>query len=184
MSTAAMNAEVLVLNATSERLNITTMKKAMLMVHKGKAELEKAYDFDIRSGEREQAAPSIIKMLYYVAVRPKSGRVSMTKKNVLMRDNYICQYCNKKIKKQATVDHVIPKNPKNPNAEKGTSNWKNLVACCQRCNQRKKNRTPKEAGMPLKRQPYEPNVIEWDSIKNNTRPEEWIKYMTTYHKDL
>ena len=181
-----MNAEVLVLNGfTNEYLNKTSMENAMRLLIVGKARLKHAYDFDIHTGSGERAAPSVIELLYYVAVRPQAGKVSLSRKNVLMRDEYLCQYCGKKINdKNATIDHVMPKNPSNPKTPKGRDTWENLVASCQRCNQRKMNRTPEEANMPLKRRPFQPDVIAWNTIRKNTLPEEWLKYLTTYHKEM
>jgi hypothetical protein len=183
--TATMNAPVLVLNGYTEQLlNRTTMAKAMKMLMKGKARIKHAYEFDIHHGLGERAAPVVIEMLYYVAVRPHHGRVSVTKKNVLFRDKHVCQYCGKKIRKYPTVDHVQPRNPSDPRAPKGQDTWLNLVASCQPCNQRKANRTPQEAGMRLINQPYEPTRIEWETILAHTKPGEWTKYLTTYHKTV
>ena len=181
-----MNAEVLVLNGfTNEYLNKTSMKKALRLLILGKARLKHAYDVDVHTDSGERAAPSVIELLYYVAVRPQAGRVPLSRKNVLMRDDYLCQYCGKKLKeKLATVDHVIPKSPANPKNPKGKGTWENLVASCQPCNQRKMNRTPEEANMPLRRKPYRPDIISWNVVRENTLPEEWIKYLTTYHKEM
>ena len=49
--------------------------------------------------------PLVIRLLYYVRRKPK--RVVLTKKNVLLRDDYTCGYCLKKGVRM-TVDHVIP----------------------------------------------------------------------------
>ena len=178
--TATMNAPVLVLNGFTEQpLNRTTMARAMKMLAKGKARLKHAYEFDICGGSREQAAPAVIEMLYFVAVRPHHGKLGVTKKNVQLRDNNICQYCSKKIKKHATVDHVHPK------SRGGKDTWLNLVTACQTCNQRKANRTPREANMRLIAEPYEPDRISWESVVNNTEGiAEWTKYVTTYHKTI
>lgn len=83
--------------------------------------------------------PLVIRLLYYVRRKPK--RVVLTKKNVLLRDDYTCGYCLKKGVRM-TVDHVIPQ------AAGGRSTWENLVAACEPCNGRKRDRTPAQAGMP------------------------------------
>lgn len=57
---------------------------------------------------------------------------------ILIRDEYMCAYCGRKAD---TVDHIMPK------SKGGTEDPSNLVACCKRCNMKKNNRTPEEAGM-------------------------------------
>ena len=66
-----------------------------------------------------------------------------------MRDNYICQYCNKK-NSQLTIDHVIPRD------RGGKTSWENIVTSCLYCNTRKGNRFPHEAGLRLKNKPVRP----------------------------
>jgi 5-methylcytosine-specific restriction endonuclease McrA len=116
--------------------------------------------------------PSIIRLLYYVARRRQA--IVLTKKNVLLRDDYKCAYCAARGGPEMTVDHVYPK------SRGGKGSWENLVACCQTCNGRKRNRTPDEAGMALLRKPYRPNFIPFIVVKRNTLPNEWGKYLSLY----
>jgi 5-methylcytosine-specific restriction endonuclease McrA len=69
-----------------------------------------------------------------------------TRANILLRDEETCQYCGKHMR-ELTLDHVLPR------SRGGQSTWENLVACCHPCNNRKGNRTPEEANMPLVRTP-------------------------------
>ena len=75
--------------------------------------------------------------------------VSLTRKNILLRDNNACQYCNYR-GSDLSIDHVLPR------SRGGTDNWENVTTACLRCNVQKGNRTPDEANMPLKRKPYRP----------------------------
>ena len=59
------------------------------------------------------------------------------------RDNYTCQYCGKK--SELTIDHIIPR------SRGGKDEWDNVAVACLRCNVSKGARTPKEAGMTLKK---------------------------------
>lgn len=111
-------------------------------------------------------------MLYYISRGRK--RVALTKKNVLLRDDYTCAYCGCRGGREMTVDHVVPK------SRGGASTWENLVASCSVCNGRKRDRTPKDAGMPLRRKPREPRYIPWLVIRRNTAPDEWLSYLTLY----
>ena len=107
--------------------------------------------------------PSIIRMLYYI--RRPMQKVALTKKNVLIRDDHICQYCGLRGERLMTVDHVTPK------SRGGPSTWENLVCACMRCNNRKNNRTPREANMSLKRKaaPAEVHSVDSDQAQHAAR---------------
>ena len=90
--------------------------------------------------------PSVIRLLEYRRI-PFQGR-ALSRKNILVRDRYTCQYCHKTFSGgDLTLDHVIPR------SRAGETSWENMVACCHTCNNRKGSRTPEEAGMRLLRQP-------------------------------
>ncbi len=167
-----MNADVLVLNSTYEPLNLASIARAVRLVFAGKAEV--LHDRGtLASTTMEIPLPSIIRMLYFI--RRGRKRVALTKKNVLLRDDYRCGYCNAHGDRATmTVDHVIPK------ARGGRSTWDNLVAACPSCNARKRDRTPDQAGMPLRRRPKEPNAIPFFVIRRHTDRDEWAKYLTLY----
>src|SRR6202158_1840718 len=99
--------DVRVLNATYEALNVTSLQRAVKLVFAGKAEVLHHHERLLRAATFEMRMPSIIRMLYYIR-RPRQ-QVALTKKNVLLRDDHMCQYCGRKGEGQMTVDHVIPK---------------------------------------------------------------------------
>lgn len=167
--------EVFVLNFSYEPLSIVSVQRAVRLLFAGKAEIVTRHDRNIASPTLEMPLPSIIRMLYYIK-RPRM-RVGLTKKNVLLRDNHTCQYCGTR-GEEMNVDHVVPK------SRGGRSDWCNLVCSCVRCNNRKNNRTPKEAGMQLRRKPYEPRYIPWIRVKRNTLPCEWGKYLFLYNVSI
>lgn len=77
------------------------------------------------------------------------------------RDAHLCLYCGERVpRSQLTRDHVIP------TSEGGPDSWENVVTACYRCNSRKRNRTPQEAGMPLLAVPYRPSWIEHLILSN------------------
>ena len=120
--------------------------------------------------------PSIIRMLYYIK-RPMQ-KVALTKKNVLLRDDYTCQYCGVRGERMMTVDHVVPR------SRAGPSTWENLVCACMRCNNRKNNRSPQDANMKLQRRPKTPKYIPWIQIRRNTFPDEWHKFLFLYNVSI
>lgn len=165
--------EVLVLNFTYEAINITSFQRAVKLLFSGKAETVHNRERVIVSPAFEMRMPSIIRLLYYIR-RPKQ-KVALTKKNVLLRDDYTCQYCGVRGEKLMTVDHVIPR------SRTGPSTWENLVCACMRCNNRKNNRTPSEANMLLQKKPRQPKYIPWIQVKRNTLPNEWAKFLFLYN---
>lgn len=137
---------VLVLNASYEPINICAARRALVLVLKGVAAAEEVSGNHVRSSRRAVRVPSVIRLLEYRRI-PHQSR-ALSRKNILMRDRYTCQYCQKVLPAgELTLDHVIPR------ARAGESAWENLVACCHSCNNKKGCRTPEEAGFKLARQP-------------------------------
>jgi len=143
---AAMHAPVLVLNASYEPINVCAARRAIILVLKGVAMMEEADGNCLHAARIAIRIPSVIRLLEYRRI-PHQTR-SLSRKNILMRDRYTCQYCHRTLPSgELTLDHVVPR------ARAGESAWENLVACCNPCNNRKGSRTPEEAGMKLARQP-------------------------------
>jgi 5-methylcytosine-specific restriction endonuclease McrA len=169
--------DVLVLNVSLEPLNITSLKRAVRLVYSGKAEIVHDRGRAIAHPTFEMALPSVIRLLYYIVRKPQP--IPLTKKNVLLRDDYTCQYCARQTEPpSATVDHVIPR------SRGGRSTFNNLVCCCSPCNARKRDRLPHEAGMHLQRKPKRPFAIPWLVIRRNTGPTEWAFYLGLYNVNI
>jgi len=139
---------VLVLNLNYVPINICTVRRAVILVVKGKAELLENHRGQLRTVSAVIEAPSVIRLAYLVK-RPFLPR-KLSKKEVFLRDRFTCQYCGNKTQ-DLTVDHVIPRR------QNGTHTWNNVVAACSRCNLRKAGRTPVEARMMLVREPRAPD---------------------------
>ncbi len=137
---------VLVLNASYEPINVCAARRALVLVLKGVASAEERTFDQVASARMCMSLPSVIRLLEYRRI-PHQTR-ALSRKNILLRDRYTCQYCERTGPAgELTMDHVIPR------SRGGASTWENLVACCIECNNRKGNRTPDEAGMKLTRQP-------------------------------
>jgi 5-methylcytosine-specific restriction endonuclease McrA len=91
-------------------------------------------------------APSIVRLRRYVRI-PYRQHAPLTRRAVFARDDWSCQYCGAAAE---NLDHVVPR------SRGGTHTWDNVVASCRRCNARKENRTPVEAGFRLLRPPFAP----------------------------
>jgi len=161
--------QVLVLNASYEPLNITTWRRAMVMVLKGKAEgLEHDSSRLIRA---DQLLPTVIRLRQFVRVpyRP----MPLTRRNLFQRDGHRCQYCGS-AREPLSIDHVMPR------CRGGADVWENVTTACLPCNVRKGSRTPREAGMPLRREPHRPlSTLSFEASRQMRagRHDEWAKYV-------
>jgi 5-methylcytosine-specific restriction endonuclease McrA len=143
---AIMQEPVLVLNATFEPINVTAVRRAMVLMLKGVAQAEEISHTAVHSATRSVQVPSVIRLLAYRHI-PQQTR-ALSRKNILLRDRNTCQFCKQTLPaSELTLDHVVPR------SRGGRSSWENLVACCYQCNNRKGDRTPEEAGLALARRP-------------------------------
>lgn len=143
---AVMQEPVLVLNATFEPINVTAVRRAMVLMLKGVAQAEEVSNANVHSATRALPVPSVIRLLAYRHI-PQQTR-ALSRKNILLRDRNTCQFCARTLPaSELTLDHVVPR------SRGGRSSWENLVACCYQCNNNKGDRTPEEAGLALQRRP-------------------------------
>lgn len=168
MVASSLDKSCLILNQNYEPLSITNIKRAICLVYLGKAEVVESYSFNIHTVAASLAAPSILRLLYFIHI--KRSNLPLSKRNILKRDNYTCQYCGNK-SGPMTTDHVIPKRLG------GRDSWDNLVCACIKCNNKKGDRTPEMASMKLIQLPRRPHFF---FIVHNlvTIPDEkWKQYL-------
>ncbi|MBA4736599.1 MAG: HNH endonuclease [Synechococcus sp.] len=161
--------QVLVLNASYEPLNITTWRRAVVMMLKGKAEsLEHDPCRQLRQGTN---LPTVIRLRQYVRVPFR--QLPLTRRNLFQRDNHTCQYCGSR-ENQLSIDHVMPR------SRGGGDTWENVTTACLSCNVRKANRTPREASMPLRHAPRRPaSSLSFEARRqiHSGHHQEWAKYV-------
>jgi 5-methylcytosine-specific restriction endonuclease McrA len=163
-----IHAPVLVLNLNYVPLNICNVRRAVILVGKGKAELLENHRGQLRTVSSLVDVPSIIRLVYLVK-KPFLPR-KLSKKEVFLRDKFTCQYCGKKAP-DLTLDHVVPRR------QQGSHTWENVVAACSRCNMRKAGRTPTEANMLLNTVPRAPDPNPYLILQNRTLLDEWLPYV-------
>ncbi len=139
-----LNAAVLVLNGNYEPLNVTRVRRALLLLIGGKAEMIENGRGHLQSTSIVLEVPSVIRLSVYVR-RPLTPR-RLTRREVFARDRQTCQYCGR-MGRDLTLDHVLPR------SRGGLNTWENVVAACIPCNHRKAGRTPQEARMRLLHEP-------------------------------
>ncbi len=162
---------VLVLNASYEPLNIVSVKRAVVLLLKEKAELVEAAKATVRAERIAVDWPLVIRLVAYVAV-PRRLPLPLSRRTVLARDLYTCQYCGTQpARNELTVDHVLPR------SRGGGTSWDNVVAACGPCNRHKGNRTPEEAGMRLLSTPSRPRFIAVVLLTEASGHEVWKKYL-------
>ena len=166
--TSLTRAPVLVLNLNYVPINVCTVRRAIILVGKGKAELLENPRGQLRTVAAVFDAPSIIRLVYLVK-RPFLPR-KLSKKEVFLRDRFTCQYCGKK-SQELTLDHVVPRR------QNGSHAWNNIVAACSRCNLRKAGRTPAEASMKLVKEPRAPDPNPYLILQNRSILEAWRPYI-------
>ncbi len=142
--------KVLLLNNSYEPIQIIGGKKAIIMLLLEKVDLIEKTNSFICSEKLKLSFPSVIKLKKYVFIKIKN--IPLTRKNILSRDNNICQYCGKK-SKTMTIDHVIPKD------KSGKDTWTNLVSACSKCNIKKGNYLLSQINMKLLNKPKKPSHI-------------------------
>ena len=175
----------LVLNRNWTPLQTTTSREAICLVSKGSAKIVDPetyviHDLDSWSlfSRQNENDNLVIRSLYLALLPPDvivlhsySGRgvvrrgVSFSKRNILRRDGFACQFCGDKLAaSELTVDHVLPR------SRGGGTTWENCVAACYTCNSMKGCRTPREAGMELRRRPTRPERLAlWEAEETPTR---------------
>ncbi|MFA6234090.1 MAG: HNH endonuclease [Bacteroidota bacterium] len=146
--------DVLVLDMSYVPVARISWRRAVTKLLKGTAELIEEYDDKyVRCDQFTWKMPSIIKILRQVAGVFRRG-VKFNRKNIFYRDHEKCQYCGCKITMDGfTFEHVTPKD------QGGKTDWDNIVAACHACNQKKRNRTPVQAGMRLLSKPVKPSFV-------------------------
>jgi 5-methylcytosine-specific restriction endonuclease McrA len=159
--------KVLVLNASYEPLNICSWRRAVVLLLKGKAE---QIEHNGKMVYADFPLPTVIRLRSYVKIPYKE--ITLSRRNVLHRDNYTCQYCGDK-RHDLTVDHIMPR------SRGGGDAWENVVAACLKCNVKKGDRTPKEANMLLRITPRRPHSHVYFEISKHATSGEytWKKYV-------
>lgn len=141
----ALDGRVLLLNQTYEPLGTVSVARAVIMTFKDIVTVEE-FDSDrvLRSARAEFRVPSVVRRRTYINVRRRREASGMRRLRIYMRDKFRCQYCGeKKAASDLTLDHILPR------SRGGDNSPVNIVTACVPCNNRKGDRTPAEARMPL-----------------------------------
>ncbi len=104
---------------------------------------------------------SIIAVRGHALRTTRAAPLRVSRERLFSRDHNLCGYCGHLFgQADLTIEHIVPE------AQGGLTTWENVVSACRSCNQRKANRTPEQAGMPLLFLPYRPNRWEGMILRN------------------
>ena len=164
-----LSSSVLVLNRNYEPLSVCSVRRAVVLLYLGKADMVETHDgAKLRTVSSQVAVPSVVKLGFYIKVPPKN--VILSRKNIIKRDGHRCQYCGTS-HAPMTVDHIVPK------IYGGQDSWENLVSACIYCNNKKGDRTPEKSGMALLKKPKRPNHITFIQQFIGISDIRWRRYL-------
>jgi 5-methylcytosine-specific restriction endonuclease McrA len=177
----------LILNRNWQPVGVATVARSLVMVYSDTARIVDPEDYRqytwadwsaLRPHDGESfvqtlryrlRVPEVVALVHYDRVPAHS--VTFSRRNIFKRDRYTCQYCGAQPgSEELTIDHVLPR------SRGGPSSWDNCVLACLKCNKRKADRTPTEAGLRLARKPVRPH---WKPLyaEQATRIASWAKFV-------
>lgn len=162
---------ILVLNAAWQPISVASVRRGFMKVFSGNAKLLDTetylqHDFEswanlvVKDHNYIKHQTGIIRLPEVMVLTNFSKfperEVKLTRRNLLIRDDFSCQYTGKKLSpKEATIDHIIPE------SRGGKMSWDNVVIASLEANAKKADRTPQEARMRLLKTPVQP---KWSPI--------------------
>jgi len=170
----------LLLNAGFEPLRVISWQRAFILLFQGKVEVLEEYQGSfIHTVALAYRVPAVVRLRRWVTLKYRPTVIRFSRANVYARDEHRCQYCYRKYPEgELTLDHVFPA------VRGGKKTWVNIVTACMKCNQKKGNKTPEEAGLILFKKPDTPNWIPGIlfSAKISTAPVLWMPYLQSEQK--
>jgi 5-methylcytosine-specific restriction endonuclease McrA len=167
--------KTLKLDVSYRPVEIVDAVEALVLCLIGKAQAIEEYKKEIKSVSDTFKLPAVIVLKRYVKFQFKI--VTAHRREIILRDNNQCQYCGNEFPNdKLTLDHIFPR------SRGGGNTWDNLVAACKKCNQKKGNRTPKEANMKLLNKPKKPKYDILRTVGKNQVSELWKNYLWNFNE--
>ena len=161
---------VLKLDSSFKPIEVISWQEAFVLTYVGKAWAVEYTDKWVHSARQAFQIPAVIALKQYID--EKFFTLTCSRKNILLRDNNTCQYCNNRLPEgELTIDHVIPR------SKGGTNIWENVVAACKPCNQKKGNHLPSCAPVSLSRAPRKPSYRALIKKRISGANSKWEEYL-------
>lgn len=167
-----MSARTLLLTPWYSPHKVISWETAICLLYLDKVEVVEEYDETIRSPSVSMKTPAVVRLKRAIG-NLKRG-VKFSRQNVFSRDAFRCQYCSTRgTFETLNYDHVIPRD------QGGKTVWENIVTACYPCNDRKRNRTPEQAGMKLLVRPVKPKTLPLSAAPIRVRDAHpvWMNYL-------
>ena len=179
----------LVLNATWVPIRTVSVRHALHLMATGAAKGLDAESYELTEfhiwirREPAQDEPCIrtvslsIRVPELIVLTSYSGVPNLlapfSRRNLYRRDRGMCQYCGSRPgHSDLSIDHVVPR------SQGGRTDWRNCVLSCQRCNRKKRNRTPLQASMRLSTQPEAPRWSPVFELAGEELLPSWSRFLT------
>lgn len=165
--------QTLVISYNFVPLSKVPWTRAITWLVSGRVEMLEEYEgHEIHSPSRVFPMPSVVRFLRKVKGFFRKT-VKFNRKNVWLRDKASCQYCGHRVSlEDFTFDHVRPRRLL------GKTCWENVVVACYPCNQRKADKTLREANMHLLHEPVQPKHLPFgDIFCGGNIPDSWKSFL-------
>jgi len=164
------NINVLKLDSAFKPIEIISWEEAFVLTWLNKAYAVEYSDKWVHSATKKFQIPSVIVLFQYID--EKFFTLPCTRKNILVRDEYRCQYCAQNVREaNLTIDHVLPK------SKGGRSTWDNVVAACKPCNQKKRDYLVENSPVSLIRSPKKPSYRSIIKKRIGNANLKWKEYL-------
>eukprot|EP00892_Ulva_mutabilis_P001192 jgi/Ulvmu1/11073/UM007_0255.1 len=143
----------LMLDSSYRPVAVINWQKAMVLEWMQKVDVLEYYsDVSVASASEVFPLPAVMRCRAYVQRPRRRSRMMVSKRNILLRDRHMCQYCGSRA--ELTIDHVVPV------SKGGELTWSNCVTACRACNAKKGNKTLQQLGWTVRKPPTEPQAHE------------------------
>jgi len=117
----------------------------------------------------ETRVPAVVMIKKYIK---KNSNVRFSKYNVMLRDNFSCQYCGIDLTlSTATMDHVLPV------SKGGPTTFENVVTSCQPCNTAKGDKLFPQPNKIPSRPSYYELIKNKESLDMKIKHPSWSKWI-------
>jgi 5-methylcytosine-specific restriction endonuclease McrA len=171
----------LLLNAGFEPLRVVSWQRAFILIFQNKVEILEEYTSSVNTVNRSFKIPAVIKLRRWVNLKKQVPVIRFSRANLYARDEHRCQYCYKIFtEKELTMDHV------KPSVRGGKRTWENIVTACIKCNQKKSDKSPEEAGMKLLTRPRVPTWLPgfYNTLQTRSAHSLWEPYLSMIEKSF